>query len=525
MVSIGKIRQNKPLLISVVGGALFLFIAMLMFGKGKTGNSLFGGSQTMLGEIEGHEIDYREFQSTYEMLYRNSKNTYGSRASLWNYFVDDALVKREAKAIGIGVSKDEMQTLQFSEDQNRLSDIMKNTYTDPNTRQVNMDQLRQFKDIVQNDRADEMIQQGQLAPDFRARWRYQEKLVYKERLQKKLGNMVSKGMYTPSWMAEMLSENQGKKVDFAYVQVPFDEIDNSDVSLEDADFKAYFEENKNQFKQDEETRKLDYVVFEVLPTAKDSSKYRNEIADLVNAFAEAKDDSSFVAGNYGSIDGAYFKKDALPAVIADTVFSMPVGSVFGPYLDGDSYKAVKVLDRKVIPDSVTARHILRRADDQASAIAAFSMIDSLKKVIESGESTFEEMAKAFSEDQSNAPKGGDLGTFGPGQMVKQFNDVCFFKAEIGKIYSVATQFGVHLIEVTDKKYVNNEESVQVAYLSRKIDPTQETQDAVRNRALTLQEQSGSLEELIANASAKGLGVQTSELLKKNECTVGTLGSG
>lgn len=526
MALIGKIRQNKPLLVTVLGGALFLFIAMLMFGDGDLSRSVLGNTQSMLGEVEGREIDYREFQNTYEMLYQNnSSDTYASRASLWNYFVDNAILKREAKEIGIGVSKDEMQTLQFSEDQNRLSPIMRNTYTDPNTRQVNMDQIRQFKDIVQNGRAQEFIENGQLAPDFTSRWNHQEKLVYKDRLQTKLQNMVTKGLYTPNWMAEMVSTDQGRKVDFLYVQVPFDEVDNTDVNLEDADYKAYFDENKNQFKQEEETRKVDYVIFDVFPSAKDSADLRQEIAELVGGFQAAEDDSSFVAANYGTIDAAYFKKDAVPSVIADTVFSMPVGSVYGPYINLGTYNAVKVTDRKIIPDSVTARHILRRATDQASAIAAFNTIDSLKKVIENGDNTFEELARAFSEDQSNAPKGGDLGTFGPGAMVKPFNDVCFFKAELGNVYTVATQFGVHLIEVLDKKYETNEESVQLAYVSRDIVPSQQTQKDVRNLALNLEETSKDLEQLIANASAQGLTVETSPALKANDFVVGTLGSG
>ena len=48
---------------------------------------------------------------------------------------------------------------------------------------------------------------------------------------------------------------------------------------------------------------------------------------------------------------------------------MPVGSVYGPYLDLNSYKAVKLLGKKVVPDSVKARHILRRATDNAADCA------------------------------------------------------------------------------------------------------------------------------------------------------------
>lgn len=523
MALIGRIRRNKVLLVGTLAGALALFILMLMFDN--PNQSFFGGSQNVIGKVEGREIDYREFQNTYDMLYRNSGgDTYGSRAALWNYFVDDAILKREAAAIGLGVSKDEMQTLQFSEDQNRLSSIIRNSFSNPQTRQVDMEQIRNYKEIITNNLISERIQSGQLSPDFAARWRHQETMVYQDRLRTKLGNMVSKGLYTPTWMAEMLSTDQGKKVDFLYVQIPFDEIDNADVTLKDADYKAYFEENKAQFKRDEETRKVDYVVFNVLPSANDSLTFRTEVADLIPAFRTAKNDTTFIESNYGTFDGAYFKKASLPPLIADTVFNMPVGGVYGPYLNDGAYNAVKVLDRKVIPDSVSARHILRSATDQQGLVAAYGLIDSLKTVIEGG-GDFAELAKAFSEDPGSGAKGGELGTFGPGAMVKPFNDVCFFQAEKGKVYTVVSQFGVHLIEVLDKQFVTNEEAVQLGYVSREIVPTQVTQDTVRNRALALEETSGNLTELIANATAKGLSVETSPPLKANDYIVGTLGSG
>lgn len=524
MALIGKIRRNKPLLVGTLAGALALFILMLMFDN--PNQSLFGGSQTLVGEIEGRKLDVREFQSTHDMLYRNSgSDGLSSRAFLWNYFVDEAIVKSEAEAIGLGVSPEELIQLQFSEDRNRLSSIISSRYQNPpNSGQVDMEQLRQLKEIIMNNQIQDMIDAGQLIPDFPYRWAHQEKEVIKDALQTKISNMVSKGLFTPSWQAEMISEDQNQRVDFLYVQVPFDEIDNSDVTLEDSDYQAYFEENKHRFKQDEETRRVSFVTFNVVASADDSTNVRKKIGDLVPQFRDAENDSLFVENNRGTIDGAYYKKEALSATIADTAFSLPIGSVYGPYLDVDSYKAMKVLDRKVIPDSVSARHILRRADDQQTLLAALNTIDSLKGLIESGVATFDSLAITFSEDRSNSGKGGDLGTFGPGAMVKEFNDVCFFKAELGEVYPVVTQFGVHLVEVTDKVFQSNEESVQLAYVSEKIIPSTKTQGDVRELALVLQEDNKTLEELQAAASAQGLNLETSPWFDSNAFSLGSLGS-
>ncbi|HHM21150.1 MAG TPA: hypothetical protein ENJ20_03910, partial [Bacteroidetes bacterium] len=505
--------------------ALALFILMLMFDN--PNQSFFGGSRTTVGDIEGEKIEYQEFNQIYDMLYSGAQaDTYAGRNYLWNYFVDRTLVNKEAEAVGLGVSKPELLALEFGPDPNRISPLIKSRYQNPNTRQVDMEQLNQMKDIVTTPgKIDQMIQDRQLVADFKYRWAHQEREIVKEALQTKLSNMIAKGLYTPTWMAEMLSEEQNKKVDFAYVQVPYDEIDNSDVALEEADYQNYFEENKQKFWQPEETRKVEYVEFVVKPSAADSANIRKEVADLIPAFRNAENDSLFVETNLGTMDNAYFKKNVLPATIADTVFNMPVGEVYGPYVDGGFYKAVKVIDRKIIPDSVSARHILRRADDLPSLQAAQKTIDSLKTLIETGVSTFEELAKVHSEDASNAGKGGDLGTFGPGTMVKEFNDVCFFKAETGKVYPVVTQFGVHLIQVYDKKFVNNEPSVQLAFINREIVPGQATQDEIKEMALELQEECPTLDQLRTQATAKGLTTEVSAWLRANDYAIGTLGSG
>ncbi len=522
MALIGKIRKQKWLLVGTLAGALILFIGMLMFDN--PNQNFMGGSQNTVGEVEGRKIEYREFATTHEMLYSNSgSDGFSDRAFLWNFYMDNAIVEKEANCIGIGVSRAELVDLQFSDDDSKLSPIISSRYRNQTTQQLDRQQLTQLKDIIVGNKIDQMIKDNQLVPDFKYRWAHQEKEIIKDRLQKKMTSMVEKGMYTPTWMAEVIDLEQTQSVDFLYVQVPFDEIDTKSVSLSDEDYKAYFDENKAQFKQKEETRKLEYVAFDVKPTAQDSADLRQNIQKLIPGFKDTDNDTVFVENNFGSIDGAYVKKSELSAVIADSVFNMPVGQVYGPYVEGNTYKAAKMLGRKVVPDSVKARHILRRATDQETLFAAQRTIDSLKTLIESGAGRFDSLAVNFSEDGS-ASKGGDLGVFGPGRMVKEFNEVCFYKAEIGKVYSVITEFGVHLIEVT-QRYGAGETGVRVAYISQEIVPSQATQNAVREQALKLQEENKTLESLRKAATASGLTLETSPAIKANDYTVGALPAG
>ena len=88
----------------------------------------------------------------------------------------------------------------------------------------------------------------------------------------------------------------------------------------------------------------------------------------------------------------------------------------------------------------TARHIL--VEDKA-------VCQSLKEQINAGEKTFEEVAKEHSKCPSGA-QGGDLGRFGQGQMVPEFDKVVF-NDEVGVVHGpVQTQFGYHLLEITER---------------------------------------------------------------------------
>lgn len=522
MALIGKIRKNSWILVVLVGLGLAGFIIMDMTSGQQ---SVFGSNQMVMANVEGEKLDWNKFYNTEQVLYRNSTgDVYQRREVLYNYFVEEALVRQEAEDLGLGVSHTELLDLQFGP---QPSSIIVQRFSNPNAPgQVNREQLNNIKQIIEENRIQESIQQGQLSPDFTFFWAHQEKEIIKDRLQNKMNALVTKAMYMPSWMVEMEYTAQNQPIDFAFVKVPFDELDNTEVTLEDADYRAYLQENEERYRQEEETRKLEYVVFDVFPTAADSAMWRNQVAELIPEFERTQDDSLFVENNFGTIDAAYVKKPLVGAAISDTIFTLPVGTVYGPYLDAGSYNAVKLIDRKVIPDSVEVRHILRSARTALDLVNAQNTIDSLRNLIETGAERFDSLAVAFSQDPGSGAKGGDLGWAYPNQMVKPFNDVIFCEAEIGKLYTVISQFGVHLIEVTDKKFINNEEGVKVAYISQKIVPSEETQNELFDNVLQFVGQNRTLEKLRSSvANDPNLSMEVSPSLKRNDYNIPTLGGG
>ena len=508
MALIGKIRKNSWLMIIVIGLALAAFIIMDMTSSSKLGG---GGGQMALGEINGKSVDWNDFQNAEQLVYGNSTDVFGRRSALWNYFVEEAIVSDQAKELGLGVSKEELMDLQFGANP---SPVIAARFRNPQTGQMDVAQLNQIK---------QQIEGNTMTPELRRYWAHQEKEIIKDRLQGKLNAMVSKALYTPTWMVEQTFGDKNQKVKLDYVKIPFADIDDSEVSLTDADYQAYLTSNKGKFNQDEETRRVDYVVFDVLPTAGDSANIRASLSELIEEFRTTDDDAVFAEANYGSVSTQWVDAASVPEVIREKVMEIPVKSVYGPYVSGRTYQAVKVIDRKMVPDSATSRHILINATDPASFVTAQQRIDSIKTAIEGG-AKFADLAAALSQDPGSADKGGKYENIPPNQFVPAYGDVASF-GKIGELVSVQTQYGVHLIEPLSRTREATER-VQLAYISQSIIPSEETQSRKFDEASEFLSKNRSIEALsTAAASNNTISTQTSPSFKANDYILGNLGNG
>jgi peptidyl-prolyl cis-trans isomerase D len=514
MALIGKIRNHIWIVIVLVGLGLAGFIIMDMTAGQQ---SMFGSGQMMVGDINGTKVDINEFNRMHNTLYGggSSSDVFAERNAVWNYYVEKAIVEEEAEAIGLGVSKEELLDLQFG---NNLSPIIQARFADPNTGQVDRAQLGQFKQAIQD---------GTLDPSIRSFWAVQEREIIKERLKDKLFNLAEAAMYVPTWQAQLIGTEQNSRADFAYVQIPYSSINDADVTLSDADYQAYIKENMKQLTTKEETRIIEFLVFDVLPTAKDSANVMARISELVPSFEAAENDTLFVENNRGFITPIYVSKDDLPAALSDEIEGMSVGQVFGPYLDQNTFVAAKLIARQVVPDSVRSSHILIRANPQSpiEVANAQALVDSLKQLVDKGTNTFEELAREFGSD-GTAEKGGDLDFAFQGQMVPEFNDLIFYRAEPGKTYTVNTQFGVHLVKITDRKFLNNEPSYRLAFVRETIIPSEETQRAVEAEARKLLKAHRTLDGLKTAVSANSaLRMEVSQPLRRNDYQIGSLTGG
>ncbi len=521
MALIGKIRKNSWILIVMVGIGLGGFIIMDMTSSSNLGGGIAG--QTTLGEVDGIKLDRQRFERAYSLVYANSGgNIYNQRAQLWNYFLEEALVKEEADDLGLSVSNTELASLEFGPN---YSPVIMARFQNPQAPgQVDVNQLNQIKQLIDQGDLTQAISTGQLNPQFPAYWKYQREEIVKSRLQTKLNNMVSKAMYTPTWMAEMGFAEENHPVNFVYVKVPFDEIDNSSVDLSDADYSSYLSENEAQYKIDEETRVVDFVVFSVSPTAGDSAKLRKEVADYIPDFEASTNDSSFVLTKQGLIDPRFVDRSAVSDLIETEVFeNMEVGQVYGPYIDAGAYRAVKLREKLVMADSADSRHILISATTAESFNTAERTIDSLKLLLETRAESFDSLALKFSQDPGSSTNGGKYENTPPSQFVPEYDKVLFQTGQLNTLYKVRTSYGWHLVEVL-KRSASTSTRVKVAYVQAPIEPSKDTQDDLFQRASQFIGSNQSLAAVREAAQAEGLTLESSTPLKANDYLVGSLGA-
>lgn len=505
MALIQKIREKSALVLIMMVLAIISFIAMLIMQDsspdGSGGLNRFKNTSTV-AKVGGKELDIKQLETTADLMYGNQANDLGVRNSIFNEFVNYAVVTKEAEKIGLGVGKDELLDLEFGANVSPVITSNQALMQDPQ-------QLAQIKKAIQEN---SMPVQGKMY------WAEMENQIITERLQAKMNNLTSKAIYTPSWLVDEGYNELTKPVDFEYVKVPFDRVDDKEAAVTDADYEAYLKENRGRYINDEETRSLEYVVFDVNPSAEDSAKIFGKIAALKDSFRTTKKDSAFAAANGGILNPQYLAKETAMQAVKDSLFNAPIGTVIGPFVESKNVLLAKLIDRRSSPDSVRSRHILIKGAD------AEKTADSLKNILQANASLWDSLNAKYSEDQVAKLRGGDLEFQPNGRMVGEFNDLIFYKAQQGKFYTVTTQFGTHIVQVTGIKAGKNEARVKLAYVREPLIPSQLTDKTAADAADALLISSKTIEDLKKNAQAKGLAVQPSQNFRINDQSImGPLG--
>jgi len=474
MATLQKIRNRGVLIATVIGTALFAFIAGDAL---KNGSSWFNSSKSEIAVIADESISIKDFQGKVKHNQDISQMMSGQsalsseqmdqiREQTWQQLVQEIVMNKEYEALGIDISSEELFDLVQGEN---LSPIIRQIFKDETG---NVDKTRIISTLKQ------LINAPDGTPQ-KAYWLNIENQIKSARQAEKYNELVQKSLYITDARAKQILTSSSKKVDFSYIVKKYSSVNDKDVEVSNAEIQKYYDEHKYLFEQNE-ARKIAYVTFPITPSSEDNAEAKKYIDELATEFNTVKDNKEYVNLNSDAkFNASYIKaKEIGNTELSAFASKAKVNSIYGPYEEEGAYKLAKINSVKMLPDSVKARHILIKPINNDYA-AAKNFADSLVKLLKKG-TKFATLAEKHSADKGSAVNGGDLGWFGPKQMVQPFSDTCFF-AKKNAINVVLTQYGAHIVQVT--RQGKKVRKVQIATVTRNIEPSQKTYNQTYAKAV------------------------------------------
>jgi peptidyl-prolyl cis-trans isomerase D len=463
--------------IIIVGMVGFAIVAFLGSSVMKLGTPFWKAHENEVGEIAGETISLPDFQSKVEVNTNNFKQQMGQGnlnaqmtayviENTWNQTVSQILMDKEVNRLGLQVSKNELNDLVTGK--NPDPQIVQN-FGDPKTGQVNRVQLNAFLERSRTEDPSSPINQ---------QWAALLLNIRQNRLAEKYNNLIKNSLYVTSLEAKEDYNQRNKLANFQYVTLDYASITDDQVKITDEDYKKYYNENKFRFKNPEENRTFEYVLFDAKPSKTDSADAKTAAEKLAAEFKASNNDSLFVSINSETkAPLKYVHKGQLDPAIDTIVFNSEKGAFIGPVFSNGAYKMAKVLDMKFSPDSVKASHILINPATEGGLDKAQAKADSIKNLILAGAS-FADLAKKFGTDATK-DKGGDLGTFARGAMIPAFEEAVFDGKE-GDLKVITTQFGVHVIKIDAQK--GSSKVAKVAVIDKSLTSSSKTQQEAYAKA-------------------------------------------
>ncbi len=513
MSVIQRIRDKGAWIIfAIIALALIAFILQDGMGRGRGSFS----NTTTIGVVNGEKIERTDFEQKLSIQERLYAGQGAQReqlvGALWNQEVDRVLMNQEYEKLGLTISPKELSDILFGP-----NSPFKQEFTDPATGVFMVNEAKKAVASMKTSRNADQIRTINTV--------YINPAVEKG-LRNKYQSLLIQSAYIPKWMVEKQQADNNAIASFAYVYVPYLSVSDTLVKVSDDDIAAYVSKHKKEFAKTEETRTISYVSFNAAPSSSDSLNTLNQVLSLKNEFAATTDPEAFLAKNGSDVPyyNSYFSKARMQQPNKDSLTAIPVGGVYGPYLDQSSYVIAKMVGTKVWPDSAKVRHILigtvnpqtmqqTRVDSVAKKLA-----DSIQTAILTG-ADFNALASRYSDD-GNKDQGGVYDYFPQGKMVVPFNDFAFDKP-VGSKGIVKTEFGYHYIEVLGQK--NPSPAYKIAYLSKTIAASTETVSAANTAALQFAATSKNAKQFSENALKEKKQLLSVGEIKQNDYNLNGLG--
>lgn len=510
MAALGKIRKRGMILISIIGLGLFAFIAEEGFRSCEASRN---DQRQQVGKVLGEKVNVQDFQKLIDEYTEVIKMQQGVdnlnemqmnqvKDMVWQTYIQTKVVEDEAKKIGLTVTDAELQNI-LAEGTNPM--LMQTPFVNRQTGRFDVNSLKKFI-------ADYKTQQTanpQMAAQYQTLykyWTFIERTLRQQILAQKYQSLLAGCILSNPVEAKLSYKEENEESSIQLATFAYSTIDDSKIKVQDADLKAKYDELKERFKQNVESRDIKYVTVRVEPSPADRAELQQSFKKYTTDLAAVSEPANVVRKSTSLVNylGIPVAKTAYPNDIADKLDSMAVGQTYGPFetkMD-NSMNVVKLISKQLLPDSVQYRQIQvigktpaeaqKRADSIYTALNAGAAFETIaKKYGQSGEKVWMTTAQYQNAPSLDADTKTYIGTLN--------------NSGVNELKNIKIGQGNLIVQVVDRRAMINKYTAAV--IKKTIDFSKDTYSKAYNKFSSFVSANQTPESIQKNAKSSGYTVQ------------------